>query len=267
MLRLPIRHRSWPAYVGLAICVIVGTTQASTAIPDTAAFLAQTDSVRTSDHPRFMRMLAQLHREAPHLNPAEQWHLRFLDAWQTGYQGDYTKADVQLRAVAEHSGNATLAARASAMRLIGLGFTRRYEEAFALADRLATDLPNIKDPLARFQVLINLSQSMLLADKRDLALKYAARGNPTTVRAPAFQLLAEVGRGDDRALELLTSVLKEPSPDLILHALAGIGTLGDKRAIPVLEQFLKGPMPPNISEAQVKLYVGGALNRLKNAGK
>ena len=170
---LPIRYRSWPACVGLAICVIVGTTRASTAIPDPAAFLAQTDSVRTSDHPRFMRMLAQLHREAPRLSPAEQWHLRYLDAWQTGYQGDYTKADVQLRAVAEHSGDATLAARASAMRLLGLGFTRRYEEAFALAERLATDLPNIKDPLARFQVLINLSQSMLLADKRDLALKYA----------------------------------------------------------------------------------------------
>ncbi|KQY00628.1 diguanylate cyclase [Rhodanobacter sp. Root480] len=152
---------------------MVGTTRASTAIPDPAAFLAQTDNARTSDHPRFMRMLAQLHREAPRLSPAEQWHLRYLDAWQTGYQGDYTKADVQLRAVAEHSGDATLAARASAMRLLGLGFTRRYEEAFALAERLATDLPNIKDPLARFQVLINLSQSMLLADKRDLALKYA----------------------------------------------------------------------------------------------
>jgi diguanylate cyclase (GGDEF)-like protein len=173
MPRLPIRYRSWPACLGLALCAIAGTPRARAAIPDPAAFLVQADSVRTSDHPRFMRMLAQLHREAPRLNPAEQWHLHFLDAWQTGYQGDYTKADAQLRAVAERSGNATLAARASAMRLIGLGFTRRYEEAFALADHLATNLPNIKDPLARFQVLINLSQSMLLADKRDLALKYA----------------------------------------------------------------------------------------------
>jgi diguanylate cyclase (GGDEF)-like protein len=173
MLRLPVRYRSWPACVGLALCAIAGMTRASAAIPDPAAFLAQTDSVRTSDHPRFMRMLAQIHREAPRLSPAEQWHLRYLDAWQTAYQGDYTKADAQLRAVAEHAGDATLAARASAMRLTGLGFTRRYEEAFALADRLATDLPNIKDPLARFQVLFNLAQSMLLADKRDLAFKYA----------------------------------------------------------------------------------------------
>ena len=173
VLRPPIRYRSWHACVGLAICVIVGTTQASTAIPDPTAFLARTDSVRTSDHPRFMRMLAQIHRDAPPLTAAEQWRLRYLDAWETGYQGDYTKADLQLRAVAEHSGDATLAARASAMRLAGLGFIRRYEEAFALADSLATDLPNIKDPLARFQVLINLSQSMLLADKRDLALRYA----------------------------------------------------------------------------------------------
>jgi diguanylate cyclase (GGDEF)-like protein len=173
MLRLPIRYRSWPACVGLSLCAIVGMTRANAAIPDPSAFLAQADSVRTGDHPRFMRMLAQIHREAPRLSAAEQWHLRYLEAWQTGYQGDYTKADVQLRAIAEHSGDATLAARASALRLIGLGFTRRYEEGFALADRLATDLPNIKVPLARFQVLFNLSQSMLLADKRDLALKYA----------------------------------------------------------------------------------------------
>jgi diguanylate cyclase (GGDEF)-like protein len=173
MPRLPIRYGSWPACLGLTLCAIAGMPQASAAIADPAAFLAQTDSVRTSDHPRFMRMLAQIHREAPRLKPAEQWYLRYLDAWQTGYQGDYTKADVQLRAVAEQSGDATLAARASALRLAGLGFTRRYEEAFALADRLATDLPNIEDPLARFQVLINLSQSMLLADKRDLAAKYA----------------------------------------------------------------------------------------------
>jgi diguanylate cyclase (GGDEF)-like protein len=173
MLRPPIRYRSWPACLGLALCAIACMPRASAAIPDPAAFLAQADRIRTSDHPRFMRMLAQIHRDAPRLGPAEQWHLRYLDAWQTGYQGDYTKADPKLRAIAEHSGNPALAARASALRLIGLGFTRRYEETFVLADRLAAELPHIKDPLARFQVLINLSQAMLLADKRDLALKYA----------------------------------------------------------------------------------------------
>lgn len=173
MLGLPIRIWSWPAYAGLAICVIVQTAQASAAIPDAATFLERTERIRTSDHPRFVRMLEQIHRKAPRLSPANQWYLRYLDAWQTAFEGDYSKADAQLRIIADHSGNATLTAKASALRLTGLGFNRQYEEAFVLANRLATDLPHIKDPLARFLVLFNLSQSMMLADKPDLAVKYA----------------------------------------------------------------------------------------------
>lgn len=118
-------------------------------------------------------MLSQIHRQASRLSPAEQWYLHYLDAWQTAFQGDYAKADAQLRTIADHSGNATLAAKASALRLTGLGFNRQYEEAFVLANRLASGLDAIKDPLARFLVLFNLSQSMMLADKPDLAVKYA----------------------------------------------------------------------------------------------
>jgi aminopeptidase N len=101
----------------------------------------------------------------------------------------------------------------------------------------------------------------------DLAFKYSARGNPASVRGPAFQLLAEVGKGNDRALELLTATLKEPSPEIIFNALMALGTLGDKRAIPALEQLLKGPLPANIPEGQMKQFVSGVIDRLNKGDK
>jgi diguanylate cyclase (GGDEF)-like protein len=57
--------------------------------------------------------------------------------------------------------------------LSNLGANQRYEEAFALANRLTTSLPDIKDPQARFTLLINLSQMLDLAGQTDLAIKYA----------------------------------------------------------------------------------------------
>jgi len=172
-MRLPGHRASMLACAALVVGLIAGAAQADTPIADPAAFLAQTEQWRSKDHPRFVRMLAQIHRESPRLSPAEQWHLRYLDAWQTAFQGDYAEADEQLRAVAERSGDVTLAAKASALRLTGLGFTRQYEAAFVLANQLAADLPRIKDPLARYLVLFNLSQSMILAGKRDVAVGYA----------------------------------------------------------------------------------------------
>ncbi|HET9529910.1 MAG TPA: M1 family aminopeptidase, partial [Blastocatellia bacterium] len=101
----------------------------------------------------------------------------------------------------------------------------------------------------------------------DVALKYAAIGNPPNVRGSAFLLLAEVGKGNDRVLELLTSALREDSADIIFNALAALGTLGDKRAIPALEQFSKGPLPFAIPDNQARQYVNTVINRLKGSGQ
>jgi diguanylate cyclase (GGDEF)-like protein len=138
-----------------------------------ARFLDQAESLRTADHARFLRMLDQLHQNASRLSPREQWHVRYLDAWQSSYQGDYDQADVQLQHVIDHSGDPALAAKASALLMSNLGLQRRYEDAFVLANRLAGELPTIRDRLARFSVLANLSQLLALAGQNDLALNYA----------------------------------------------------------------------------------------------
>ena len=38
-------------------------------------------------------MLEQIRLEAARLSPSQQWHLRYLDAWETAFQGDYVKAE------------------------------------------------------------------------------------------------------------------------------------------------------------------------------
>lgn len=95
----------------------------------------------------------------------------------------------------------------------------------------------------------------------DAGLKYAAPGNPTTLRGAAFQTLAEVGKGNDAALNVLLSALKEKSLQIKFNALQSLGKLGDQRAIPALEEFAKAPDLPPFA----KQFVGGIINQLKNA--
>jgi aminopeptidase N len=97
----------------------------------------------------------------------------------------------------------------------------------------------------------------------DVALKYAAPGQSTAVRAAAFELLAEVGKGKDRALEILTAALKETSRQISFSAVRALGALGDQRAIPALEEFAKRPDLPPYAKPMITMTV----NRLKNAAK
>jgi diguanylate cyclase (GGDEF)-like protein len=173
MSRLSSRFWSWPAFVAMAWGALIQPGHATTPVTNSAAFLDQTESLERKDHLRFVQMLAQIQREAPSLTPGEQWHLRYLDAWETMFEGNYTKSEIQLQDVIDHSGNATLVAKASSLLLMNLGLNQRYEEAFALANRLTTELPRIKDPMARYSILMNLSQVLDLAGQIDVAINYA----------------------------------------------------------------------------------------------
>jgi aminopeptidase N len=97
----------------------------------------------------------------------------------------------------------------------------------------------------------------------DVALKYAAPGHHAGVRGPAFELLGEFGKGNDRALEVLTAALKEPSRQILFSAVQALGTLADPRAIPALEEFAKRPDLPSFARQRVIQ----TINRIKNAAK
>ena len=168
-------HFHWPrvALAALALYVPAQVSHATTAISDATAFLDQTEQVRTRDHSRFVRMLGEIQSEAAQLTSSQRWHLRYLEAWQTAFQGDYAKANVMLQDVIDHSGDMTLIAKASALLMSNLALNSHYEEAYTLANRLASDLPKITDKLARFTVLANLSQLHAFAGQYDLAIRYA----------------------------------------------------------------------------------------------
>src|SRR5580704_8636492 len=104
----------------MAWCALGQSTYSAASITDPAQFLDQAETLRTADHSRFVQMLDQIHRESPGLTLNEQWHLRYLDAWETMFEGQYAKSEAELRDVIGHSGDAALAAKASGLLMNNL---------------------------------------------------------------------------------------------------------------------------------------------------
>jgi len=69
--------QGWQRYaLAVALAALTGSVfpasaRAGAAIADPGAFLRQTESLRTTDHPEFKRRLALIHRESPPLTPQE----------------------------------------------------------------------------------------------------------------------------------------------------------------------------------------------------
>lgn len=180
MCRLPIRSRVWPFMMAMFWVVLVQPGYATAPIADPAKFLDQTESLRMKNHPQFVQMLEQIHQQDSRLSEAEHWHLRYLDAWNAQFDGNYEKSEQALRQIIAHSGDPKLITKASALLVKILSINRRYEEAFALANHLASALPEVNDPRIRFDLLINLSITLDFADQIDLAVQYARMAEDTT---------------------------------------------------------------------------------------
>lgn len=165
--------QSWAMIVALAGCLCWQPGWAGPPITNADALLEQTWNLQTTDHARSLQQLALLNREASRLTPSQQWRLRYLNAWEALYENNYRRSEVLFQDIVQHSGDEVLADRASAMLLGQYGLTRRYTEAFELANRLAARLPQITNPAVRQLWLINLAQSLGLAGQTDLAERYA----------------------------------------------------------------------------------------------
>lgn len=114
-----------------------------------------------------------LHQQISSMSAHERWQLRYLDAYQASYEGDYASAETMLRNIIDHSEDSILMTKASAVLMNDMGSNKRYTEAFELANRLVADLPKTQDKLTRFLVLFYLSQLLKLAGQYDLAANYA----------------------------------------------------------------------------------------------
>jgi len=172
MLSRNYRFRPWPVIAAMAFCVLFHATPVVAQQPDFAALLEQAQRLHTHDHPRFLILLKQLDQQSSSMSPGERWQLRYLDAWQTVFQGDYPHANVILEDIIKRSGDAALVAKASALLMDNMGVTKHYEEAFELANQLVADLPKTKDKEARYTVLYYISQLLTSAGQYDLAIQH-----------------------------------------------------------------------------------------------
>ncbi len=78
----------------------------------------------------------------------------------------------------------------------------------------------------------------------EIGLKYAVPGNPPAVRVTLIELLSQVGKGNEKAYELIVAALKNPTLQIRFAAIQALGLLGDERAIPALEALAKtGDLP------------------------
>jgi diguanylate cyclase (GGDEF)-like protein len=174
---------------------------AAPTINDLGPLLKQADGIRTSNHPEFLQLMKRLRGEASALSPQQQVYLRYLQAWEVGYEGDYETATPLLNAVIAQSIDATLRFRAGTTLANNLVISSRYEDAFARISELLDQLPRVADKNARIQALGVASTLYNDAGQYDLGFNAAAqmlRENPDgdgDCKGKVFQVESMYGSG------------------------------------------------------------------------
>lgn len=165
--------------LAIALCTLAiyaGAASAQLAPGENAtATLSHADATKTSSHPAFVETLARLGRDVQRLTPAQRGHLRYLEAWQVAYAGEYEAAVPLLETVIGSSPDTTLRFRATATLINILGIGHRYEDAFSRLTELIDTLPEVTDPQARLQGLGEAAQMLTTAGQYDVAADYAER--------------------------------------------------------------------------------------------
>jgi diguanylate cyclase (GGDEF)-like protein len=167
-----VRFSGWILLVAMQVGTAVAAVPAS---DDPAQLLRRADSIRTSDHPEFLQLMRQLGTKEARLSTQQRMHLRYLQAWEVGYQGDYEAAAPLLNAVIAESTDATLRFRTGTTLVNMLYIGSHYEDAFARMSRLLDLLPQITDKDARIQLMGVASELYNEAGQYSLGLDYATR--------------------------------------------------------------------------------------------
>ncbi|MDE3072971.1 MAG: GGDEF domain-containing protein [Pseudomonadota bacterium] len=134
--------------------------------------LKQADSLKTTNYAESVALVQRLGSGAMKLSSEQQLYLRYLQAWQIAYRGDYKAAIPLLNSISEHSTGANLRFRAGITAVNMLGIVSHYQEAFARLSLLLKQLPQVTDNTARLQGLIVASQLYIEAGQYDLASIY-----------------------------------------------------------------------------------------------
>ena len=156
----------WVLHIGTAV-------EAVPAPSDPAKLLREADSTKTSNHAEFTELLQRLGDGAIKLSAEQSLNLRYLMAWDIGYQGDYGRALSLIDTIISESGDATLRFRARATAVNILTNLSRYQEAYERLSQLLSQLPQVADKDAREQGLAVAAYLYGEAGQYDLASGYA----------------------------------------------------------------------------------------------
>ncbi len=175
MFRLCSLYRMIFAGLSLLVALSMGAVFAAAPVGESSYLLKQADSIKTSDHVRFMQLMQLLERNTGKLSSEDALYLRYLEAWQAAYSGHYDAATLQLRTIVDGPGDITLRSRAGATLVNILGIGQRYEEAFELLDQLLDRLQAVADTDARVQIMGEAALLYIEAGQYDLAESYAEK--------------------------------------------------------------------------------------------
>ncbi|GLQ92843.1 GGDEF domain-containing protein [Dyella acidisoli] len=146
---------------------------AAPANSNTSELLAHADAIKTVDNEAFAKLLAQLEKDSATFSTEERWQLRYLEAWEEVYVGNFAKAQLQLGTIIRETPIDRIRMHASATLVNILGYSHRYEDAYTQLDQALDQLPRVSDKDARFHVLGEASQLLAGAGQYDLAANYA----------------------------------------------------------------------------------------------
>jgi diguanylate cyclase (GGDEF)-like protein len=174
-LRCRYARRPRLALIGLALAAYVAAVHGAVDPNSVAGMerLSRIDAIRTTDHARFVKELAELRVDDAQLTASERRYLRYLDGWEANYEGHYPDAAAAFRSVMEQVPDDAVGVRATAMLMNNLTGQGKYAEAYAMAARAADTLAVVTDPQARFVLLANLAQMLTFAGQPEEALIYA----------------------------------------------------------------------------------------------
>lgn len=188
-----VRLASAVVLAGFLLCMDSRAASPAVVVPSIATLLDQAEQASNTDHGRFQGLLKQLHQRDEQLTSAQRWHLRQLDAWELSFGGDYAKAAPIFQDIIDHSGDKSLSALAMSTLIKDKFRDHQYVEAYALANTLMAELPEVTDPRSRVAALGTIIQMLnsSAVGQNDLALSYA-RQMKASIPSPAGQCSARV---------------------------------------------------------------------------
>lgn len=220
-------HRLHP--IGCSLLLWLALCPGALAASDgPAQQLKLADSVKTSDHEQFTRILAELAPKEAALPDNSRCYLHYLQAWEQGYHGAYSRASQQLSEIVNSCPVRDLRFRAQVTLMNVDTLARQYGSAFQRLVKLMAIAPEIQDSVASTQFYAAAAILYNKVGEYDLATASAQHllregSSSAHCKGRYFTLLANYNRGrlrvDDPEIALAQHACTESNESMFANSL------------------------------------------------